>query len=461
MRRLFLPSSASIPLQLRQALRCSGPHARHLSPCLSSSRLEREKSSRSFSSSTGLASATAPALDADTSKPYASRLDGQEHYRQQEDDRTQPVSLPKLPYKFETGISLFAKRTPRPFPPPFLSPPSGSFSDPLSTHHQSRDRRPKVNGELIKGWTNGDDAAFASDYFICANDGVGAWSSRPRGHAGLWARLILHFWATAMYQDAARPRGPDERPYVPDPIAYLQKAYDQTVQATAGPDWQGTTTATGAQLFYKLLDDAELAENGATTERDGVAPVLYVTNLGDSQVMVVRPSSGELVFKTTEQWHWFDCPRQLGTNSPDTPMQNAVLNKVLIKEGDVVLALSDGVIDNLWSHEIVENVSKSIQTWQAGEAGKRPRSRANTGGSGAMAFAAEELMLAAKKIALDPFAESPFMERAIEEGLPSEGDLQHEKQPELPWPAGYPQPQRRLMMWKLELPNISRVYVAY
>lgn len=123
-------------------------------------------------------------IDANSSKPYASRLDGQEHYRQQEDDRTQSVTLPKLPYKFETGISLFAKRTPRPFPPPFLSPPSGSFSDPLSTHHQSRDRRPKVNGELIKGWTNGDDAAFASDYFICANDGVGAWSSRPRGHAG-------------------------------------------------------------------------------------------------------------------------------------------------------------------------------------------------------------------------------------------------------------------------------------
>lgn len=356
-----------------------------------------------------------------SNKPYASRLDGQEHHRQQDDDRTNPVSLPKLPYRFETGISLFAKRTPRPFPPPFLSPPSVSFSDPLSTHHQSRDRRPKVNGELIKGWTNGDDAVFASDYFICANDGVGAWSSRPRGHAGLWARLILHFWASAMYQDAARPRGPDEPPYVPDTIAYLQRAYDQTVQATAEPDWQGTTTATGAQLFYELLDDAELAQNGATTERDGVAPVLYVTNLGDSQVMVVRPSSGEMLFKTTEQWHWFDCPRQLGTNSPDTPVKNAVLDKVLIKEGDVVLALSDGVIDNLWSHEIVENVSNSLQRWQAGEAGKGPRYRAKTGGSGAMAFAAEELMLAAKKIALDPFAESPFMERAIEEGLPSEG----------------------------------------
>lgn len=95
------------------------------------------------------------------------------------------TSFPKLPYRFETGIGLFAKRTPRPFPPPFLSPPSGSFSDPLSTHNRSRDRRQAyVDGHLIQGYTNGDDAVFASDHFICANDGVGAWSTRPRGHAG-------------------------------------------------------------------------------------------------------------------------------------------------------------------------------------------------------------------------------------------------------------------------------------
>lgn len=222
-----------------------------------------------------------------------------------------------------------------------------------------------------------------------------------------------------MSEDARRPRGPDT-PYHPDPIAYLQRAYERTKEATSGPDWQGTTTATGAQLFYKELDEAERTERSSSSS---VAPILYVTNLGDSQVMVVRPSSGELVFKTKEQWHWFDCPRQLGTNSPDTPTQNAVLDTVPIKEGDVVLAMSDGVIDNLWSHEIVENVSNSVKKWEAGEARAMARRPDSAGGSGAMAYVAEELMLAAKVIALDPFAESPFMEHAIEEGLPSEGGL--------------------------------------
>lgn len=227
----------------------------------------------------------------------------------------------------------------------------------------------------------------------------------------------------AMSEDASRPRSPNDPPYTPDPIAYLEKAYEQTKEATSGPDWQGTTTATGAQLFYKAIDAAEPAKPETTGESGRTAPVLYVTNLGDSQVMVVRPSSGELIFKTKEQWHWFDCPRQLGTNSPDTPAQNAVLDHVPIEEGDVVLAMSDGVIDNLWSHEIVENVSNSVKRWAAGDVGRRTRSSDNPGGSGSMAFVAEELMLAAKTIALDPFAESPFMEHAIDEGLPSEGGV--------------------------------------
>ena len=224
-----------------------------------------------------------------------------------------------------------------------------------------------------------------------------------------------------MFEDAERPR-PAGQPYEPVPIRYLQQAYEQTIEATSEPDWQGTTTACGAQLHYKQAGEAEPSKKSDTgKETHGTEPLLYVTNLGDSQVMVVRPSAEELVFKTKEQWHWFDCPRQLGTNSPDTPVCNAVLDKVSIQEGDIVLAMTDGVIDNLWSHEIVENVSKSIKRWEAGEGGKGHGGDRTGGANGGMTFVAEELMVAAKTIALDPFAESPFMEHAIEEGLASEG----------------------------------------
>lgn len=94
--------------------------------------------------------------------------------------------LPKIaksPFYFDTGYALFAKRPSRPFPPPFLSLPSGSFSDRLSTHNRSMDRRTYVNGEMIRGITNGDDAVLVGENFIGANDGVGAWASREKGHA--------------------------------------------------------------------------------------------------------------------------------------------------------------------------------------------------------------------------------------------------------------------------------------
>ncbi|KAJ4271795.1 hypothetical protein NW762_000501 [Fusarium torreyae] len=314
---------------------------------------------------------------------------------------------PILPFRFETGIGLFAKRPPRPFPPPFLSPPSTSFTDPLSTHHQSRDRRAFVNGQLIRGKTNGDDAVFASDYFICANDGVGAWATRPRGHAGLWSRLVLHFWSSAIEEELIGLAKSQE----PNPVATLQSAYEQTLEATTSHDCLGTTTVCGAQLHYRISPEDETK----------TLPALYVTNIGDCKVMVLRPSTEKVVYKTVEQWHWFDCPRQLGTNSPDTPNDNSVMDKVDLEVGDIVLAMSDGVIDNLWEHEIVARILKSVKKWESGEHAEAHQGDRTGGRNGGMRIAAQDLMEAAKEIAVDPFAESPFMEHAIEEGLASEG----------------------------------------
>ncbi|KAL8906971.1 MAG: hypothetical protein Q9171_006046 [Xanthocarpia ochracea] len=284
--------------------------------------------------------------------------------------------------------------------------PSGSFSDPLSTHNRSRDRRSYINGEMIRGITNGDDAVLVGENFIGANDGVGAWAQKPKGHAALWSRLILHFWALEAERDAS-VTSTASTSLEPDPIAYLQTAYEHTIEATAAPnECKGTTTACGALLHH--VHEAAMLE-----------PMLYVTNLGDSQVMVVRPETKEVVYKTTEQWHWFDCPRQLGTNSPDTPKANAVMDKVKIKEGDIVLAMSDGVVDNLWEHEVVQNVHESMQRLGHGRHIESEGDAQDT--DGRMLDVAKELLRAARTIAEDPYAESPFMERAVEEGLAMEG----------------------------------------
>ena len=311
-----------------------------------------------------------------------------------------------LPFYFDTGYALFAKRPSRPFPPPFLSPPSGSFSDPLSTHDRSRDRRPSINGEMVRGITNGDDAVLVEKNFIGVNDGVGAWATRKNGNAALWSRLILHFWALEAEKDySTAVKSPE-----PDLIKFLQNAYEQTVKATSSPnEWNGTTTACAALLHYSAGESSQ-------------KPLLYVANLGDSQCLVIRPRDESLVYKTTEQWHWFDCPRQLGTNSPDTPAANAVMEKVDIEENDVVLAMSDGVSDNLWEHEVVQTVVESLQKWESGEGGEGSGVRVG-GAGGGMLFVAQQLVKAARNIAVDPYAESPFMERAVDEGLAMEGGL--------------------------------------
>lgn len=95
----------------------------------------------------------------------------------------QSHALPKSPFRFETGYALCAKRPSRPFPPPFLSPPSTSFSDPLTTHGLSQDKRLSVKGELVRGLNNGDDAIIVAENFIGVDDGVGAWATKPHGHA--------------------------------------------------------------------------------------------------------------------------------------------------------------------------------------------------------------------------------------------------------------------------------------
>jgi serine/threonine protein phosphatase PrpC len=216
--------------------------------------------------------------------------------------------------------------------------------------------------------------------------------------SSLWSRLILHFWALETEHASYSPTAE------PDPISHLQSAYELTKQATSEPnEWHGTTTACGALLS----SDTEAPDH----------PILYVTQLGDSQILVIRPSTKEVIFKTQEQWHWFDCPRQLGTNSPDTPNENAVMDRVVLQEDDVVLAMTDGVVDNLWEHEVVTSVLESMEKWN-GDMEKDTEQQTYADG---MRFVAQQLVNAAREIAQDPFAESPYMEKAIDEGLSIEG----------------------------------------
>lgn len=330
-------------------------------------------------------------------------------YLVSEGRKTEPPDTPlphlprRSPWYFDTGYAIFAKRPTRAFPPPFVSYPSGSFSDPLTTHNRPDVRRPKVEGQLLRGITNGDDAIIIDGQnFLAVNDGVGAWAQKERGHAALWSRLIAHYWAAAT--ETAFKRESEDAAIVDvklddlDPVAFLDTAFEKTKEVThAGEENQimGTTTASSVLLHHRSVDE----------------PVVMATSLGDCTIIVVRPSDESMVYKSKEDWHWFDCPRQLGTNSPDTPKENSFSDTVDVKDGDVVLCLSDGVTDNLWEEEVTEWVVHAMKKWNAGE------EEAEDG----IVYVARTVMNAAKEIALDPYAGSPYMSRAVDEGLAAEG----------------------------------------
>lgn len=220
----------------------------------------------------------------------------------------------------------------------------------------------------------------------------------------LWSRLLLHFWALEI------ERRVTANATSLDPIEYLQAAYEETTRATTSPtEWFGTTTSATALLH-------------STRDPDGTQkPLLYVTNIGDCKIIVIRPKEEKILFRTSEQWHWFDCPMQLGTNSVDTPRKNAVLSKVALEEDDLVLAVSDGVMDNLWEHEVLKIILDSLKKWDEGKMESNSISPSPELCDDRMVYASRELLNAALAIAQDPFAESPFMEKAVDEGLAIEG----------------------------------------
>lgn len=311
-----------------------------------------------------------------------------------------PTQVSSSPFYFETGYALYAKRPSRPFPPPFVSLPATSSSEPLTTRTRSRDRRPHVNGQLIRGVANGDDAIVVSRNFLGVNDGVGAWANKERGHAALWSRLIAHFWDVAT-EEVFLEDG------TVDPIEYLQEAYEMTTQVTGGSKGiLGTTTAISALLHWRM------GVNEALT------PVLYATNIGDCKVMVFRPREEAIVFRTKEQWHWFDCPKQLGSNSKDTPRTDATCDVVDLQEGDLVLAVSDGVTDNLWENEICTSILKSLEHEPRVNDVNQTNSNRDVK---PMINVAVALRNAAREVAENPLTESPYMERAVDEGLAIEG----------------------------------------
>ncbi|KAG5555800.1 hypothetical protein RHGRI_006443 [Rhododendron griersonianum] len=163
-------------------------------------------------------------------------------------------------------------------------------------------------------------------HFICAEkqtfgvaDGVSSWAQKGID-AGEYARELME---NAILAIEDKPEGGV------NPMAVLNEAFLNT-------EAQGSSTA----CILTLKSD-----------------VLHAVNIGDSGFMVIQ--GRKTVYKSPVQ-HWgFNCPFQLGNWRSNNPSMAEEL-KVAVKPGDIVVAGTDGLFDNLYESKIEELVSQGI-----------------------------------------------------------------------------------------------------
>ena len=209
----------------------------------------------------------------------------------------------------------------------------------------------------IKSISSGEDAYFIKGNKFGIADGVGAWKE-SKGSSSFVSEKLLHY--CCIYEEK-------------DVVNLLNKAYQQTLYDMYKLNIKGSSTVLIAQLLNSSL---------------------HIASLGDCQMLIYRHS--ELVFKSEDQYHFFNCPYQLGTNSINSPNDSQVV-KFPIELGDIIVCGSDGLFDNLWEENIHEIIEKNNNNY---------------------AKCPELLVNEAIFKSTDPsYDESPFQLKASEEGL--------------------------------------------
>ncbi|XP_028775612.1 probable protein phosphatase 2C 55 [Neltuma alba] len=209
--------------------------------------------------------------------------------------------------------------------------------------------------------TGGEDA-----HFICSDrqaigvaDGVGGWAD-VGVNAGIFARELMSNSVRAIQEE---PQGSI------NPLRVLERAHSSTKA-------KGSSTA----CIIALTEEG-----------------LHAINLGDSGFVVVR--DGHTIFKSQFQQHGFNFTYQLESgNGGDLPSSGEVFT-IPVAPGDVVIAGTDGLFDNLYYNEITGIVVEAV----------RDRLEPQ--------IAAQKIAALARHRALDQNRQTPFSAAAQEAGF--------------------------------------------
>ena len=209
--------------------------------------------------------------------------------------------------------------------------------------------------------TGGEDAHFicAEEQALGVADGVGGWAELGID-AGYYSRELMSNSVNAIQDE---PKGSI------DPARVLEKAHTSTKSL-------GSSTA----CIIALTDQG-----------------LHAINLGDSGFMVVR--EGHTVFRSPVQQHDFNFTYQLESGSNgDLPSSGQVFT-VAVAPGDVIIAGTDGLFDNLYNNEITAIVVQAVR------AGTDPQ------------VTAQKIAALARQRAQDKNRQTPFSTAAQDAGF--------------------------------------------
>ncbi|CAL5205925.1 unnamed protein product [Lathyrus oleraceus] len=209
--------------------------------------------------------------------------------------------------------------------------------------------------------TGGEDAHFicSEEQAVGVADGVGGWADLGV-NSGFYSRELMSKSVDAIQDE---PKGSI------DPARVLEKAHSSTKA-------KGSSTA----CIIALTDQG-----------------LNAINLGDSGFMVIR--DGCTIFRSPVQQHDFNFTYQLeyGSNS-DLPSSGQVFT-VAVAPGDVIVAGTDGLFDNLYPNEITAVVVHGVR------AGLSPQATA------------QKIAALARQRALDKDRQTPFSTAAQDAGF--------------------------------------------
>ncbi|GKV20729.1 hypothetical protein SLEP1_g30811 [Rubroshorea leprosula] len=165
----------------------------------------------------------------------------------------------------------------------------------------------------------GEDALFVSSYnggIIAVADGVSGWAEENVDPSVFPRELMAN--ASSLVQD-------EEVNY--DPQILIKKAH------------AATSSIGSATVIVAML------------ERNGI---LKIANVGDCGLKVIR--EGRILFSTSPQEHYFDCPYQLSSEMVGQTYLDAMVSRMELMEGDTIVMGSDGLFDNVFDQEIVSTL---------------------------------------------------------------------------------------------------------